>query len=130
MTAADGDDIELLVAALQQASMLCVGNEALEAAKKKLNELQEEARKRSEAEDALTKATLEEDIDALITSIAHAEEVGVDKSVVGEATTKLAALQERARKLQEAQDSLAQKLQGHDIPALEIAIACATYAGV
>jgi len=61
---------------------LGIGAEALNKAELRLQTLRDEAEKRREAEDEMSRAEKAEDIEALVTSIKRAEEVGVSQNVV------------------------------------------------
>ena len=88
-----------------------------------------EAKAKQEASEALSRATVGQDMGVLTSALEEAVSKNVSKDLVEKGEKRLAALQEEAAR-KEAEDALAKAAEAEDIAGLEAAIAKAQAAKV
>merc|ERR1712061_79785 len=125
--AAENNDIEMLAENIFLATKLGIGEGPLRDAKGHLHRLQDEAEKRREVEDEMSRAQMAGDIESLATSIQRAQEVGVCEYVVMFMKENMAKLQSKAYK--QAEEALMNAGKEESIEALTAAISHAEQVG-
>merc|ERR1719210_696286 len=127
MKAAYGNNIEVLVTAVALATQLRIGEDLVIDAREHLQTLRDEAERRTEVEDEMSRAEKAEDIEGLATSIERGKEIGANENAVKVARDNLTKLLEKA--LKQAEQALTNAVKEVCIEELEAAIVQAEQAG-